>query len=211
MLELTLVVPSPSPASKKIFFDLELTSSDEVAGQLRRVGGNNGVSGRGCLVFYAKDINGKVKAIIIEPKGSYLEDPPAQFRILGQQRMKKLGVCAIQDYDDAGTDIIKCKGSGIILPLTEGGGLLLLYYPNEKLKQQLRNYIMDLKKSDNFLPHVVDLEELNRDHETVLIMNEGNLKTENYERLLHWRFGHASSKVLKAMDLIDKTHLNEDC
>ncbi len=129
---------------KEDFLNLELMRSDEVAGQLRGVGGNNGVSGRGCLVFYAKDINGKVKAII-EPKGSYLEDPPAQFRILGQQMMKKLGVCAIQDYDDAGTDIIKCKRSGSILPLTEGGGLLLLktfmYYPNEKLKQQLRNYV----------------------------------------------------------------------
>jgi hypothetical protein len=127
---------------KEDFLDLELTWSDEAAGQLRGVGGNKGVSGKGCLVFYAKDTNGKVKAII-EPKGSYLEDPPAQFRILGQQRMKKLGVCATQDYDDAGTDIVKCKRSGSILSLTEGGGLLLLktftYQPNEKLKQQLRD------------------------------------------------------------------------
>jgi hypothetical protein len=42
-------------------------------------------------------------------------------------------------------------------------------------------------------------------------MNEGKLKRENYERLLHWRFGHANSKVLKAMNLIEKSHLNEDC
>ncbi len=42
-------------------------------------------------------------------------------------------------------------------------------------------------------------------------MTEANLKKENYERLLHWRFGHANSKVFKAMDLIDKTYLNEDC
>jgi hypothetical protein len=43
---------------------------------------------------------------------------------------------------------------------------------------------------------VVDLEELKNEQETVLIMNEGKLKKENYERLLHWRFGHANSKVL---------------
>jgi hypothetical protein len=53
--------------------------------------------------------------------------------------------------------------------------------------------------------------ELRSGTETVLIMNEGKLKRENYERLLHWRFGHTNSKVLQAMELIDKTHLNEDC
>jgi hypothetical protein len=42
-------------------------------------------------------------------------------------------------------------------------------------------------------------------------MNEGKLKVENYERLLHWRFGHTNSQTLKAMDLIEKSHLNEDC
>ncbi len=67
------------------------------------------------LIFYAKDMDGKMKAII-ELKGFYLENPPAQFRILGQQRMKHKGSCATQDYDDAGTDISKCKRSGIRAP-----------------------------------------------------------------------------------------------
>ena len=58
---------------------------------------------------------------------------------------------------------------------------------------------------------MVDLEELNCGDKTVLIMNEGKLKVENYERLLHWRFGHTNSQTLKAMDLIEKSHLNEDC
>jgi len=57
----------------------------------------------------------------------------------------------------------------------------------------------------------VDLEEIRSGTETVLIMNEGKLNRENYERLLHWRFGHANSKVLQAMELIEKPHLNEDC
>jgi hypothetical protein len=129
--------------------------------------------------------------------------------------MKHKGLCATQDYDDAGTDILKCKRSGTILPLTEGRGLLLLktipFRPSDALRQQLRSYAKDLKISDNVLPHVVDLDEIGSGKESVLIMNEGKLKRENYERLLHWRFGHTNSKVLQAMELIEKSHLNEDC
>ncbi len=165
-------------------------------------------------MFYVRDLDGRMKALI-EPKGFFLKNPPAKFRKIGQQRMKHKGLCATQDYDDAGTDILRCKRSGSVLPLTEGRGLLLLktipYRPSEDLKRQLRRYVQDLKKNDTFLPHVVDLEEVQSGPETVLIMNEGKLKRENYERLLHWRLGHCSSKVLKAMELIDKTYLNEDC
>ena len=77
----------------------------------------------------------------------------------------------------------------------------------------MRHYVKDLKKGSNFLPHVIDFDELGNGNKggSVLLMNEGKLKNTNYERLLHWRFGHASSKVLKAMDLIEKSHLNEDC
>ena len=128
---------------KDDFLDLEI--ADDKDDHLRGIGGNNGVAGKGCLVFYVKDSNGKIKAIL-EPKGFYLKDPPAQFRILGQQRMKHKGLCATQDYDDAGMDILKCKRSGSILPLTEGRGLLLLktflYTPTEELKEQLRSYVI---------------------------------------------------------------------
>jgi hypothetical protein len=201
---------------KEDFLDLlvEMVENVDSDDQLRGVGGNRGVTGKGCLVFYVKDMEGKVKAII-EPRGFYLENPPAEFRILGQQRMKKLGVCATQDYDDAGTDILKCKRSGSILPLTEKSGLLLIktfrYHPDDNLKQQLRNYIFDLKNKNNFLPHVMDLDYLQRGQDAVLILNEGKLKKDTYERLLHWRLGHTNPKALKAMDLIEKSHLNEDC
>ena len=197
---------------KEDFLDLEIVQGRD--NQLRGIGGNNGVNGRGCLVFYVKDSTGKVKAIL-EPKGFYLENSPAQFRIIGQQRMKHKGLCVIQDHDDAGSDILKCKRSGTVLPLTEGQGLLLLktipYIPSADLQDQLRSYVQRLRQDDSLLPHVVDLHEVNSGSETVLLMNEGNLDTEKYERLMHWRLGHASSKVLQAMDLINKPHLNEDC
>ncbi len=72
-------------------------------------------------------------------------------------------------------------------------------------------YVQRLRQGKNFLPHVIDLQELTSKGNSILIMNEGNLKTENYERLLHWRLGHTSSKVLQVMDLIETLHLNEDC
>ncbi len=58
---------------------------------------------------------------------------------------------------------------------------------------------------------MVDLDWDPESSTTVLILNEAILKTEEYERLLHWRFGHANSKLLQAMGLIEKSHLNEDC
>ncbi len=199
---------------KEDFLDLEITQRHDREDQLRGVGGTSGVAGKGCLIFYALDLNGKMKAVI-EPKGVYLENPPAKFRIIGQQRMKKNGLCAIQDYDDAGTDILKCMRGGTILPLTEGNGILLLkmipYQPEERLKQQLKSYVQRIKMGNSFLPHVVDLDELKEGSETVLILNEGKLKRENYERLLHWRLGHTNSKALQSMDIIEKSHLNEDC
>jgi hypothetical protein len=194
------------------FLDLEITQNGD--DHLRGIGGTKGVAGKGCLVFYAKDMDGKMKAIL-EPKGFYLENPPAQFRILGQQRMKHKGLCVTQDYDDAGTDILKCKRSGTVLPLTEGRRLLLLktfaYTPTAELKEQLRSYVSKLRQDKNFLPHVVDLDYLQRGQDAVLILNEGKLKKDKYERLLHWRLGHTNPKALKAMDLIEQSHLNEDC
>ncbi len=66
---------------KEDFLDLEIVKDKD--DHLRGIGGNNGVAGKGCLVFYVKDSEGKMKAIL-EPKGFYLENPPAQFRIIGQ-------------------------------------------------------------------------------------------------------------------------------
>jgi hypothetical protein len=94
----------------------------------------------------------------------------------------------------------------VVLPLTEGRRLLLLktfaYTPTAELKEQLKNYAIKLKEGKNSLPHVVFSKDMISGKETVLIMNEENLEAENNERLLHWRLGNTSSKVLQAMDLI---------
>jgi hypothetical protein len=107
------------------FLDLRLFPMGKRGNELRGVGGASGVAGKGTLVFFAKDIDGRIKAII-EPKGFYLDDAPAKFRIIGQQKMKRKGINLVQDYDNEGTDILKCKRSGAILPLEEKGKILLL-------------------------------------------------------------------------------------
>ena len=185
---------------KEDFLDLLLASGGDVEYELRGIGGVSKAAGKGVIVIYAKDLEGRLKAVV-EPKGVYLENPVAKFRILGQQKMKVNGLALIQDYDDRGMDVLKCKRSGCLLPLEEGGGILLLrtfrYKPNDKMERQLKEYAKNLVKANDFLPHVLDLDELSKGDDTVLLLNEAKLKTENYERLLHWRFGHASSKVLK--------------
>ncbi len=118
------------------FLFLRMAAEDNVLEQLRGVGGSSRVAGKGVLVFYAKALDGSTKAVI-EPKGIYLVNPSAEFRILGQQRMKKQGLNLIQDYDEAGSDVLKCKRSDLILPLEEGEGILLLrtfkHQPDEVL------------------------------------------------------------------------------
>ncbi len=165
--------------NREDFIDLEIKPRTERQDHLQGVGGHSGIAGKGCLVFYVQDREGNL-IVLIEPRGFYLEKPTAKFRILGQQRMKKKGVCVIQDYDDAGTDILKCKRSGTVLPLTEEDGLLLLqtisFKPEDELQQQIRRYVQELKLNDNFLPHVVDLQEFRKESGTVLIMNEASLK-----------------------------------
>ena len=103
------------------FLDLRLVENDK----LRGVGGTTGVSGKGVMVIWAKDINDKT-IMIIEPDATFIENAPAQYRLIGQMRMKEMGVPLTQDYDDKGTDVLKCKRSGTMIPLRKGNGIQLL-------------------------------------------------------------------------------------
>jgi hypothetical protein len=107
------------------FLYLERENKEQASEELRGVGGSSRVAGKGVLVFYAKSLDGSIK-VVIEPKGIYLENQSAEFRILGQQRMKRQGLNLIQDYEDTGRDVLKCKRSGSVLPLEEKEGILLL-------------------------------------------------------------------------------------
>jgi hypothetical protein len=79
--------------------------------------------------------------MVIEPEGSYIKNPPSKFRLIGQMRMKEMGVPLTQDYDDKGTDILKCKRSGTTLPLKKGNGIQLLqtfaYLLDDELKEKI--------------------------------------------------------------------------
>ena len=128
---------------------------------------------------------GKMK-LLIEPEGSYIANAPSKFRLIGQMRMKEMGVPLSQDYDDKGTDILKCKRSGTILPLKKGNGIQLLktfaHPMDDKLREKIRGYVRRLENANSFLPHVLDLEMLDKEEDTVLIMNEGNLSSEKFDK-----------------------------
>jgi hypothetical protein len=72
------------------FLDLKMTSEGDEDHDLRGIGGTSGVSGTGTLIFFANDIEGKMK-LVIEPEGSYIANPPSKFRLIGQMRIKKWG------------------------------------------------------------------------------------------------------------------------
>ncbi len=85
---------------------------------------------------------------------------------------------------------MKCKRSGTTLPLKKGNGIQLLqtfaHLLDDELKEKIRRYVRKLKESNSLLPRIVDLQSMVNDENTVMIMNEGNLSSEKYERLLHW-------------------------
>ncbi len=69
--------------------------------------------------------------------------------------MKEMGVPLTQDYDDAGTDILKCKRSGAIIPPRKGNGIQLLkafeHKPNDALKDKIMSYVRRLNEEGSFV------------------------------------------------------------
>ncbi len=45
------------------------------------------------------------------------------------------------------------------------------YKPNDKMERQLKEYAKNLVKANDFLPHVLDLDELSKGDDTVLLLN----------------------------------------
>ncbi len=72
----------------KDFIDLQMLSMRNNNDQLRGVGGGRSVSGKGTLVFYAKDQDGKIEAII-EPRGFYIANPEAKISNLRATKDEK--------------------------------------------------------------------------------------------------------------------------
>ena len=99
-------------------------------------GGNTKIGGRGPMTIKTKDIEGNY-VLLVDPEGVYLEvgnDEP-DFRVLGQQIMKKLGVRLVQCWDYGDVDVLECMSSKTIVPLRTLNSILVLdTYDRENLQ-----------------------------------------------------------------------------
>jgi hypothetical protein len=90
-------------------------------------GGNTKIGGRGPMTIKTKDIEGNY-VLIVDPEGVYLEvgeDEP-DFRVLGQQIIKKLGVRLAQCWDCGDVDVLECMTSNTIVPLRTLNSMIVL-------------------------------------------------------------------------------------
>jgi hypothetical protein len=99
---------------------------------LRGVGGDTAkIGGRGPMVVRGKDTEGK-EILIYDPKGVYLKEDhhQADFRIFGQQRLKRFGFKLVQRDAMEGGDILDYHNGKLNIPLiTHAGILALKTYP----------------------------------------------------------------------------------
>ena len=79
------------------------------------------------MVVQAHDEKGN-EVLVIDPSGVYLTESPnqAEFRIFGQQRLKKFGFNLVQDGDGNGVDHLLYKGGVIKIPLRQESGILTM-------------------------------------------------------------------------------------
>jgi hypothetical protein len=145
------------------------------------------------MVTLSEDEEGK-DILIIDPSGVYLSESvdQADFRIFGQQRLKRFGFNLVQNGDADGRDHLIYRG-GLVkkMPLQEDSGILTL--PTKPLdldpdEMKSLNGIIDtlLKKDKDGNGDEDDrCIQINR---TSLIMNEAYLT--DLEKLLHWRTAH---------------------
>ena len=113
---------------KEDFLYIDSSSSARSSCMLRGVGGNSAeIGGRGPMVVQAHDENGN-EVLVIDPSGVYLAGSTnqAEFRIFGQQRLKKFGFNLVQDGEGNGVDHLVYKGGVIKIPLKEESGILTL-------------------------------------------------------------------------------------
>ncbi len=153
----------------------------------------------------AHDDNGN-EVLVIDPSGVYLSESSnqAEFRIFGQQRLKKFGFNLVQDGDGNGLDHLVYKGGAIKIPLKEESGILTLATTPLQLdkgdKEALES-VIDGMDDEQDPDHCIRLTTAS------LILNEAHLTSVERERLLHWRTAHRLG--LKAKK--DNHDLNENC
>jgi hypothetical protein len=190
-----------------LFLDRSSQATSSVV--LRGVGGSDAkIGGKGSMAVLAADDYGR-EIILIDAAEVYLAEAvdQANFRILGQQRLKRFGFDLVQNGDGDGKDHLIYKGGRVRIPLGEESGILTLATKAMDLDPEERKLLDEVVdkflKSDN--PdddeHCVHISEYS------MIMNEAYLTRIEQDRLMHWRTAHRVS--LKPGP--KREGLNENC
>jgi hypothetical protein len=183
------------------FLWLDTTSEAKMSVILRGVGGESAaIGGRGPMVVAGRDAEGN-EVLIFDAKGVYLDGDldQAEFRIFGQQRLKRFGFNLIQRNDSDGGDVLSYNGGARLVPLLTNSGILALQTHAVKVtdeqRLELESTVTSALNGDEGVNYCLQTT-------TSLLMNEGLLTEKESERLRHWRVGHRS---------LGKSILNETC
>ena len=170
-----------------LFLDRSLQATESVI--LRGVGGSDAkIGGRGPMAVLAEDDYGR-EIILVDPAGVYLAEAvdQANFRILGQQRLKRFGFDLVQNGNRDGKDHLVYKGGRVRIPLGEESGILTLATKPMALDPEERKALDDivdkLLQSDN--PdddeHCIHVS----DYTPCMVLNEAYLTRVEQDRLMH--------------------------
>jgi hypothetical protein len=168
---------------------------------LRGVGGDSAkIGGRGPMVVRGKDTEGK-EILLYDPNGVYLREDhhQADFRIFGQQRLKRFGFKLVQRDALEGGDILDYQNGKINIPLiTHAGILALKTYPlsiTDDQRLELEDRIDSVLQGKDGADYCMEVS-------STMLMNEAYLSDLEAARLHHWRIAHRSVKG---------SELNENC
>ncbi len=152
------------------------------------------------MVVRGKDTEGK-DILIYDPNGVYLKEDQhqADFRIFGQQRLKRFGFKLVQRDTMEGGDILVYQNGKLDIPLITHAGILALKTYSLFLTEDQRREMED--RMDSVL-NGIDGADYCMEVSSSLLMNEAYLSDVEAARLHHWRIAHRSVKG---------SELNENC
>ncbi len=166
------------------FLWLDITTEAKRSVILRGVGGESAaIGGRGPMVVAGRDAEGN-EVLIFDAKGVYLDGnlDQAEFRIFGQQRIKRFCFHLIQRNDNDGGDVLSYNGGSRLVLLMTNSGILALQTHAVKVLSEQR---VELKSTINSALNGEDGVNYCLQTTTSLVMNESLLTGEESARLLH--------------------------
>jgi hypothetical protein len=161
------------------------------------VGGENSViGGRGPMVVKTLDKHGN-EVLMFDPSGVYLDqadldDSQARFCIFGQARLRRTELRIVQDKDGDDLDYLIYRGGEMEIPLKTVDDIVTVKtLPLSLTPEQMSGLTRHMERVINGIVEGPAL--INQEQCTSLILNEGNLTSEQRARLIHWRQAHRQS------------------